>query len=102
VRAGDRATEFASRCRQLGIQGVTLHSYRYAWAERAKTGGYANEVIAANIAPIRIYFDFILPFLTSDFKELLPGHGFYVLFFCGSPQDYCRKIPPCIDLVRLI
>ncbi len=39
VRAGDRATEFASRCRQLGIAGVTLHSYRYAWAERAKTAG---------------------------------------------------------------
>jgi integrase len=37
VRAGDRATEFKSRCRQLGISGVTLHSYRYAWAERAKT-----------------------------------------------------------------
>ena len=40
VRAGDRATEFRSRCRQLGINGVTLHSYRYAWAERAKTVGY--------------------------------------------------------------
>jgi integrase len=38
LRAGDRATEFASRCRQLGIKGVTLHSYRYSWAERAKTG----------------------------------------------------------------
>jgi integrase len=37
VRAGDRATEFGQRCRQLGIKGVTLHSYRYAWAERAKT-----------------------------------------------------------------
>src|ERR1039458_4044934 len=36
VRAGDRATEFGQRCRQLGIKGVTLHSYRYAWAERAK------------------------------------------------------------------
>jgi hypothetical protein len=39
VRAGDHTTEFASRCRQLGIIGVTLHSYRYAWAERAKTVG---------------------------------------------------------------
>jgi len=39
VRAGDRATEFRSRCRQLGIHGGTLHSYRYAWAERAKTVG---------------------------------------------------------------
>jgi integrase len=39
VRAGDRATEFKQRCQQLGITGVTLHSYRYAWAERAKTAG---------------------------------------------------------------
>ena len=52
VRAGDRATEFASRCRQLGIKGVTLHSYRYAWAERAKTAGYperfAQEALGHN------------------------------------------------------
>jgi len=30
VRAGDRATEFKQRCEGLGIQGVSLHSYRYA------------------------------------------------------------------------
>lgn len=40
VRAADRATEFKQRCRGLGIEGVTLHSYRYAWAERAKEAGY--------------------------------------------------------------
>ena len=40
VRASDRATEFKQRCRGLGITGITLHSYRYAWAERAKTAGY--------------------------------------------------------------
>jgi integrase len=40
VRAADRATEFRQRCRGLGITGVTLHSYRYAWAERAKQCGY--------------------------------------------------------------
>ncbi len=52
VRAGDRATEFRSRCRQLGINGVTLHSYRYAWAERAKVAGYperfAQEALGHN------------------------------------------------------
>ena len=52
VRANDRATEFKSRCRQLGIVGVTLHSYRYAWAERAKTVGYperfAQEALGHN------------------------------------------------------
>jgi integrase len=40
VRAGDRATEFKQRCLGLGIFGVSLHSYRYAWAERAKVAGY--------------------------------------------------------------
>jgi len=40
VRETDRATEFKQRCRGLGIEGVTLHSYRYAWAERAKSCGY--------------------------------------------------------------
>ena len=52
VRAGDRATEFKQRCQQLGIHGVTLHSYRYAWAERAKTVGYperfAQEALGHN------------------------------------------------------
>lgn len=49
---GDRATEFKSRCRQLNIKGVTLHSYRYAWAERAKMAGYperfAQEALGHN------------------------------------------------------
>jgi integrase len=40
VRANDRSTEFRQRYDGLGISGVSLHSYRYAWAERAKTCGY--------------------------------------------------------------
>lgn len=40
VRAGDRATEFHQRCDGLEISGVSLHSYRYAWAERALKCGY--------------------------------------------------------------
>ena len=52
VRSGDRATEFKQRCEGLGIKGVSLHSYRYAWAERAKTCGYperfAQEALGHN------------------------------------------------------
>ena len=48
----DRATEFKQRCHGLGISGVTLHSYRYAWAERAKQCGYperfAQEALGHN------------------------------------------------------
>lgn len=40
VRSGDRSTEFKQRCDGLGITGISLHSYRYAWAERAKVAGY--------------------------------------------------------------
>jgi integrase len=40
MREAHRATEFARACRRLVIKGITLHSYRYAWAERAKTCGY--------------------------------------------------------------
>ena len=56
VRAGDRATEFKQRCRGLGIEGVSLHSYRYAWAERAKACGYperfAQEALGHNSAAV--------------------------------------------------
>ena len=52
VRASDRATEFKQRCRLLDIKGVTLHSYRYSWAERAKSCGYperfAQEALGHN------------------------------------------------------
>jgi integrase len=52
VRAGDRATEFKQRCQGLEIHGVTLHSYRYAWAERARKAGYperfAQEALGHN------------------------------------------------------
>ena len=45
-------SEFGQRCRQLGIKGVTLHSYRYAWAERARVAGmperFAQEALGHN------------------------------------------------------
>ena len=52
MREAHRATEFARACRRLLIKGITLHSYRYAWAERARTCGYperfAQEALGHN------------------------------------------------------
>jgi len=31
--ANDRASRFRRRCKRAGVSGVTLHSYRYAWAQ---------------------------------------------------------------------
>ena len=49
VRSCDRATEFKQRCTGLGITGVSLHSYRYSWAERAKTAGYPERFAQVNL-----------------------------------------------------
>jgi integrase len=40
MNESDRAKAFGRRCRLVGVSGVSLHSYRYSWAERAKTCGY--------------------------------------------------------------
>jgi integrase len=43
----DRAAEFSRRCRLLKIKGISLHSYRYAWAERAYAAGYEERFAQA-------------------------------------------------------
>jgi integrase len=35
----NRSSEFHRRCKMLGIVGRSLHSYRYAWAQRARVAG---------------------------------------------------------------
>ena len=49
VREKDRATEFKQRCEGLGITGVTLHCYRYGWAERAAEAGYPERHAQSNL-----------------------------------------------------
>jgi integrase len=49
VRSSDRATEFKQRCESVEIKGVTLHSYRYSWAERAKKAGYPERFAMVNL-----------------------------------------------------
>ena len=60
VRTNDRATEFHQRCLGLGIKGVTLHSYRYSWAERARKAGYprrqAEEALGHNCKAVHIEY----------------------------------------------
>jgi integrase len=38
--ANHRSAEFTRRCRVAGISGVSLHSYRHTWAQRAKVCEY--------------------------------------------------------------
>lgn len=55
-----RASFFQMICRRVGITGISLHSYRYAWAERARSCGYperfAQEALGHNsVAVHRAY-----------------------------------------------
>ena len=47
VGGNTRAADFRWLCKRLKIEGVSLHSYRYAWAERAKTCGYPERFAQA-------------------------------------------------------
>ena len=81
VRAGDRSTEFKQRCVGIGITGVSLHSYRYAWAERARRCGYperfAQEALGHNSKAVhRAYAKkakVVLPSLGSFEKQAREG-----------------------------
>jgi len=50
--ANHRSAEFRRRRRVVGIAGISLHSYRHAWAQRAKACGYpqrfAQEALGHN------------------------------------------------------
>jgi integrase len=81
MQAKHRAKEFKRRCVGLGIVGVSLHSYRYAWAERAKSCGYperfAQEALGHNSKAVhRAYArkaQVRLPSLESYEKQNLEG-----------------------------
>ena len=42
--AEHRSAEFSRRLKILGIKGISLHSYRYAWAERALEAGLPERI----------------------------------------------------------
>lgn len=76
-----RAKLFRRRCLGLRIHGVSLHSYRYAWAERARRAGYperfAQEALGHNSKAVhRAYArqaKVLLPSLES-FEKAQAGH----------------------------
>jgi len=85
-KESDRAKAFIRRLRLVGVSGVSLHSYRYAWAERARTCGFperfAQEALGhGSKAVARAY--------AKKAKVLVP-----------SLEEYERKIVPLIDLTR--
>jgi integrase len=77
-RDTDRSNEFRRRCRILGIQGVTLHSYRYAWAERAKASGYPERWAQAALG--------------HDSRAVHEAYAKEAFVVCPPLEDYEDKI----------
>ncbi|HKI68823.1 MAG TPA: tyrosine-type recombinase/integrase [Verrucomicrobiae bacterium] len=82
------AARFQRACRRVGVYGVSLHSYRYAWAERAKAAGYperfAQEALGHNSRAIHRAY-------AKKAKVIL------------SPlEDYEQKVVPLSNLDRPI
>ena len=71
---GDRATYFTLRCRTLGIQGISLHSFRYSWAQRAAAVG-----------------------MPERFAMLALGHKSRAVH-----QAYTKKLDPTIDSLEVL
>jgi integrase len=81
VRSGDRSTEFKQRCDGLGIKGVSLHSYRSAWAERAKMAGYPER--------------FAQEALGHSSKAVHRAYARKALVKLPSLESYERQAPRC-------
>ena len=74
----DRAAEFRRRCRILKIQGVSLHSYRYAWAERAFEHGYPERFAQAALG--------------HSSKAVHQAYAKGAKVICPSLEEYEKKI----------
>jgi len=76
----DRAAEFRRRCRILMIEGVSLHSYRYAWAERAYTHGYPERFAQAALG--------------HSSKAVHQAYAKGARVICPPLEEYERKVIP--------
>jgi len=73
----DRASRFRRRCHKAGVSGVTLHCYRYAWAERAKIVGMPERFAQAALG--------------HNSKAIHRAYAKKAVIIAPSLEDYERK-----------
>lgn len=91
----DRAAEFRRRCKLLKIEGVSLHSYRYAWAERAKCAGYperfAQDALGHNSKAVH------RAYAKRALVKIPPLEEFE-----SKQQTNTERSPPCVNTSSLL
>src|ERR1039457_6350664 len=73
----DRASRFRRRCHKAGVFGVTLHCYRYAWAERAKVVGMPERFAQAALG--------------HNSKEIHRAYAKKAIIIAPSLEDYKNR-----------
>ena len=81
-----RASLFQRSCRRVKVAGVSLHSYRYAWAERAKCAGYPER--------------FAQEALGHSSKAVHRAYAKRAQVVLPALEEYERKIIPLNNVVR--
>jgi integrase len=83
--ANHRANVFRYHRRRAGVSGVTLHCYRYAWAERAKTVGMPERFAQAALG--------------HGSKAIHRAYAKKALIIVPSLDDYERKAASPLPMV---
>jgi len=81
----DRASRFRRRRDKAGVSGVTLHCYRYAWAERAKVVGMPERFAQAALG--------------HNSKAIHRAYAKKAVIIAPSLEDYEKKaasLPPAV------
>ena len=78
--ANDRAAEFRRRCRILKLEAVSLHCYRYAWAERAFEHGYPERYAQAALG--------------QSSRAVHQAYAKGAKVICPSLEEYEKKVIP--------
>jgi integrase len=85
-KESDRAKAFIRRLRLVGVSGVSLHSYRYAWAERARTCGFPER--------------FAQEALGHGSKAVARAYAKKAQVLVPSLEEYERKVVPLTNVAR--
>lgn len=83
--ANHRANVFRYHCRRAQVSGVTLHCYRYAWAERAKMVGMPERFAQAALG--------------HNSKAIHRAYAKKAVIIAPSLEDYEKKmaaLPPMV------
>jgi integrase len=86
IKENHRAKMFIKRLKTVRITGISMHSYRYAWAERAKTVGMPER--------------FAQQALGHSSKAFARAYSKKARVIVPSLEEYERKIGPLMMAVN--